>query len=123
MATPEANVKRRIDRILKERGAYYISPATGGYGRSGVADRVVLYHGHWISIEAKATAKNKPTALQCREARNVALNGGHVLLIHKENVEKVKLLLDIIDLSIKLDRPAPQQILWPGLFIDTDKEA
>ena len=36
--TPEAKVKRVITKQLKEMGAYYFYPATGGYGRSGVPD-------------------------------------------------------------------------------------
>lgn len=33
--TPEAKVKRVVTKQLKEMGAYYFFPATGGYGRSG----------------------------------------------------------------------------------------
>jgi len=43
--TPEAKVKRVITNQLKELGAYYFYPATGGYGRSGVPDIVGLLQG------------------------------------------------------------------------------
>ena len=37
--TPEKKVKQTVVKILKEIGAYYFFPATGGYGRNGVPDR------------------------------------------------------------------------------------
>jgi Holliday junction resolvase len=58
--TPEAKVKRVITKQLKEMGAYYFYPATGGYGRSGVPDIVGCYKGRFFGIECKA-GKNKPT--------------------------------------------------------------
>jgi hypothetical protein len=38
--TPEKKVKQKVAKLLKEAGAYYFFPATGGYGRSGVPDIV-----------------------------------------------------------------------------------
>ena len=38
--TPEGKVKKKIVAYLKEIGAYYFFPATGGYGKSGVPDIV-----------------------------------------------------------------------------------
>ena len=43
--TPEAKVKRVVTKQLKEMGAYYFFPATGGYGRSGVPDIVGCWEG------------------------------------------------------------------------------
>ena len=40
--TPEAKVKKKVAAVLKEFGAYYFYPATGGYGKSGVPDIVVI---------------------------------------------------------------------------------
>ena len=39
--TPEAKVKRRVTDQLKQLGAYYFYPMTGGYGRGGLS-RFVL---------------------------------------------------------------------------------
>ena len=52
--TPEAKVKRVITNQLKELGAYYFYPATGGYCRSGVPDIVGCYRGRFFGIECKA---------------------------------------------------------------------
>ena len=61
--TPEAKVKKKVVRILKDAGAYYFYPVTGGYGRSGVPDVVACLEGYFLGIECKA-GKNKPTPLQ-----------------------------------------------------------
>ncbi len=37
--TPEAKVKKKVSIVLKNLGAYYFYPVTGGYGTSGVPDR------------------------------------------------------------------------------------
>ena len=49
--TPEAKVKKVVSKQLKELGAYYFYPATGGYGRSGVPDIVGCYRGMFFGIE------------------------------------------------------------------------
>ena len=36
--TPEAKVKKKVTEILKQFGAYYFYPVTGGYGMSGIPD-------------------------------------------------------------------------------------
>ena len=43
--TPEAKVKKKVVAVLKELGAYYFYPVTGGYGQSGVPDIVGCYQG------------------------------------------------------------------------------
>jgi len=40
-STPEAKVKEKIKKILKERGAWYAMPMGTGYGNSGVPDFLV----------------------------------------------------------------------------------
>ena len=49
--TPEAKVKSLVTRQLKELGAYYFYPATGGFGRSGVPDIVGCFNGLFFAIE------------------------------------------------------------------------
>ena len=61
--TPEKKVKNMVVKQLKELGAYYFFPATGGYGRSGVPDVVGCWRGRFFAIECKA-GKNTTTALQ-----------------------------------------------------------
>jgi hypothetical protein len=40
--TPEAKVKQDIKKLLASRGALYCMPATGGFGKSGVSDFLIL---------------------------------------------------------------------------------
>lgn len=84
--TPEAKVKKKVQTILKDRGAYYFTPVTGGFGRSGVPDIVACYHGKFIGIECKA-GNNKPTALQTKNLEEIQKAGGVSLVINEDNVD------------------------------------
>jgi Holliday junction resolvase len=87
--TPEAKVKRRITAKLKDMGAYYFYPMTGGYGRSGVPDIVGCYRGMFFGIEVKA-GKNKPTALQMRNLQEIEAQDGIALVVNEDNVSRVE---------------------------------
>lgn len=88
--TPEAKVKEKVVAILKEVGAYYFFPVTGGFGKSGVPDVVACYRGKFIAIECKAGCK-KPTALQDRELRRVQDAGGISWVINEETLYQLEL--------------------------------
>lgn len=87
-ATPEARVKKKVVDQLKALGAYYFYPVTGGYGSSGVPDIVGCLNGMFFGIECKA-GKNKPTALQLKNLREIAAAGGIALVINEENLADV----------------------------------
>lgn len=91
--TPEAKVKRRITAKLKDMGAYYFYPMTGGYGRSGVPDIVGCHRGMFFGIEVKA-GKNKPTALQMKNLREIEAQGGLALVVNEDNVARIEEFLD-----------------------------
>jgi hypothetical protein len=93
LATPEVKVKQKVKAVLKNLGAYYVMPVTGGYGRSGAPDFLVCYKGRFIGIECKA-GKNKPTALQEKNLREIEDAGGSSLVIDEENVVDVLLLIN-----------------------------
>ena len=86
--TPEAKVKKKVVEILKQHGAYYFYPVTGGYGRSGVPDVIACYKGRFIGIECKA-GTNKPTALQQKNLTDIKLADGIALVVNEENIEEV----------------------------------
>ncbi len=90
--TPEAKVKKKVVNVLKENGAYYFFPATGGYGRSGVPDIVACYRGVFIGIECKA-GTNKPTALQEAEMKKIREANGFTLVVNEDNISDVSTLL------------------------------
>ena len=87
--TPEAKVKKKVVRILKEAGAYYFYPVTGGFGRSGVPDVVACYKGRFIGIECKA-GKNKPTPLQEKNLQDIEVAGGIAMVVNEDNIADVK---------------------------------
>lgn len=72
MATPEARVKREINRILKHVGAYHHMPVQNGMGAPTV-DYVCCLRGRYFVIEAKApgkwlTARQEITCKQIQDA-------------------------------------------------------
>ena len=87
--TPEAKVKKKVVAKLKEAKAYFFYPVTGGYGRSGVPDIIACHGGKFIGIECKA-GKNKPTALQEKNLRDIEAAGGVALVINEDNLDEVE---------------------------------
>ena len=83
--TPEAKVKKRVVAVLKEHGAYYFYPVTGGYGRSGVPDIVACWKGRFIGIECKA-GDNTTTPLQEKNLREIRESGGTALVITEKEI-------------------------------------
>jgi len=91
--TPEKKVKQKVVAILKELGAYYFYPFTGGYGNSGVPDIIVCYRGRFLGIECKA-GKGKTTALQDKNLAQIESCGGLALVINENNVSDLKSLIE-----------------------------
>ena len=99
--TPEGKVKKAVVKQLKELGAYYFFPMTGGYGKSGVPDIVGCHEGKFFGIECKA-GRNKPTALQENNLRDIKNAGGLSLVVNEDNMAQVKGMLDGISIETKL---------------------
>jgi Holliday junction resolvase len=85
--TPEGKVKDVVKKYLKEKGIYYIMPATGGYGSSGAPDIVVCHKGKFYGLEVKS-GENKPTALQMDNLNRIEENGGYAFVINESNVDE-----------------------------------
>ena len=90
--TPEGKVKKKIVAYLKEIGAYYFFPATGGYGKSGVPDIVGCYKGKFFGIECKA-GNNKPTELQKHQLKLIADAGGIATVTNEDTVHSLRYIL------------------------------
>mgnify|MGYP003627443031 CR=1 FL=1 len=99
--TPEGKVKRIVVKQLKELGAYYFFPMTGGYGKSGVPDIIGCYEGKFFGIECKA-GRNKPTALQEKNLRDIQEAKGASWVVNEDNMAQVKGMLDGIGAETKL---------------------
>jgi pantoate kinase len=94
-STPEAKVKEKIKKILKERGAWYAMPIGTGYGNSGVPDFLVCLNGEFLAIEAKA-GRGVPTALQEKNMRDIEKAGGRTLVVNEQSLE-LKVLEAILE--------------------------
>ena len=91
-STPEKKVKQQVMQALKDMGAYYFYPVTGGDGRSGVPDIVGCWEGRFFGIECKA-GKNLPTALQLKNLKEITDSGGIALVINEENMSSTVSLI------------------------------
>ena len=96
--TPEKKVKTKVVAILKECGAYYFYPVTGGYGASGVPDIVGCYKGKFFAIECKA-GKGKTTALQEKNIAQIIAQSGLAMVINEDNIPDVDKLMIEIDMG------------------------
>ena len=90
--TPEKKVKNKVVEILKRYKVYYFYTMTGGYGRSGVPDIVGCYKGQFFGIECKA-GKNKPTALQLKNIKDIRDNNGIAIVVNEKNILEVETML------------------------------
>ena len=90
--TPEAKVKKVVVNQLRNLGAYYFYPVTGGYGRSGVPDIVGCYQGKFFGIECKA-GKNTPTRLQQINLDDIEKQNGIALIVNEKNMHSVRDLI------------------------------
>jgi Holliday junction resolvase len=93
--TPERKVKDKVVALLKQYDAYFFSPLSNGFGRSGIPDIIACLYGRYIAIECKA-GDNKPTALQIRELGLITKAGGVALVIRENNINEVALALQSI---------------------------
>ena len=91
--TPEGKVKKKVVAYLKEIGAYYFFPATGGYGKSGVPDIVGCYKGRFFGIEVKA-GKNTPTELQKHQLKLITEAGGIAIVVNENTLHSMEYRLN-----------------------------
>jgi Holliday junction resolvase len=94
--TAEGKVKDAVTKILKDRGAYYFLPVSGGFGRSGVPDIIACHKGQFIGIECKAN-RNTPTLLQFAEMAKIDKARGLTMVINENNIDWVAETLTAID--------------------------
>lgn len=92
--TPEGKRKKQVTAVLKDIGAYYFSPMTHGFGKSGVPDIVACINGTFVGIEVKADETKKPTALQVHNGELILQAGGLWCLVRTdEDVAALKVIL------------------------------
>jgi len=102
MATsPEGKIKKKLDKLLKERekrGLWYFNPQAGPFGKAGIPDKLVCAGGHFVGIECKADRTKKPTALQVQCMDKITLAGGTCFVVCDD--ESMQAAIDFIDVWI-----------------------
>ena len=84
--TPEAKVKRHIHAALDACGAYAVNYIGGMYANNGTPDILACVSGRFLAVEAKA-GRNKPTAIQIKNLRDIDAAGGVALVINESNLD------------------------------------
>ena len=93
--TPEAKVKEKIKKILKEHKVYFAMPMGTGYGNSGVPDFLCCVNGRFLAIEAKA-GRGIPTALQEKNMRDIKAAGGVAMVVNEDNLDELSIEIAIM---------------------------
>lgn len=88
----ESWVKDKVREILKKHKAYYFMPQAGTFGRSGIPDFIVCFHGRFIAIETKAGA-NSLTELQKMEVDKINMASGTAIVITEKNLDALETML------------------------------
>ena len=93
MATPEGKVKKFIDKFFAENfpEAWRYNPPGGSFGRAGIPDKLFLYKGVMIAIEAKAEG-GVVTKLQKRELLKLKEQGCISAIVVGEDLHKLNLI-------------------------------
>lgn len=82
MTTPEARVKQRIKKILRDRKIWYYMPVAGPFTAHGIPDFVCCRDGGFLAIEAKAPgALGNLTTNQSRVIEEIKDHGGVAIVI------------------------------------------
>jgi hypothetical protein len=85
--TPEAKVKKALDKMLKAEGVFFFAPQAGIYGRSGIPDRIACIEGLFVGIECKAPdTKYKVTALQKKAIDDITASGGKCFVVWNDEM-------------------------------------
>ena len=97
-ATPEGQVKKEIKVYLDALPyTWYFMPWGSESQQRGIPDFAGLTNGRFWVIEAKATAKQRPTLLQKLCLAQVRRARGIALVIHSENLWKLHELRRLLD--------------------------
>lgn len=77
----EATVKRAVEKVLKEAGAYFIK-ATSDQA-AGTPDLLVCYHGRFVAMELKRPGE-QPTRIQAYRMAQIEQAGGYAFVVHSK---------------------------------------
>ncbi len=98
-ATPEAKVKRKLDKWISENlpNVWVYKPPGGMFGSNGVGDYILQYNYTGIMIEVKADETKTPTALQLKSLKDFKSAGGVSCVLKGYEPHKLELIKCICD--------------------------
>jgi hypothetical protein len=97
MSTPEGRIKAMLKKKIKLHfpKAWTFMPVQSGYGAPAL-DFILCIDGMFVTIETKASGKEKLTPTQESTAAAIAVAGGLVLRVHdEESCEKAIALIHV----------------------------
>jgi len=87
----------------------------------GDFDKVLCINGLFVSMEIKASEKDKPKKLQVEKGKSVEKAGGFHLAVYPENWETVKLFLLNLDGGKNVIQAKARKVIEPGILPGTSK--
>ena len=97
--TPEGRIKRKLSKMLKDKGIWYFYPASNGFGRAGIPDLIAIVSGQFVGLECKADPSKKPTALQIKCGQDIEKAGGTWFLVNSD--EMIDNVAEFIDNRVR----------------------
>lgn len=90
----EADLKKKIKRLIEDRGGFWSAVKGGEYSKPGDPDIIACYRGYFIAIEGKS-ATGSPSEEQ-EDCKAWVLDAGGIH-IYAYNLDVVRATLDMID--------------------------
>lgn len=90
----EADLKKKIKRLIEDRGGFWSAVKGGEYSKPGDPDIIACYRGYFIAIEGKS-ADGSPSEEQ-EDCRLWIVEAGGIH-IYAYNLDVVRSTLDLID--------------------------
>lgn len=82
-------VRRMMKRLNAIPGVYCLRTHGGAFQQKGTPDIIGSAHGHFFAIEAKKSAKEKPTEAQQYNLKKLRQAGGATFVSHDPQVQEV----------------------------------
>ena len=98
--TNEADVKKRVKKLLDKHKWFWWMPPANGFGRTGISDFNALRGGVFLAVETKF-GKNKPTPMQVGFIDSVKSEDGMAFVVNETTVEHFAAWLDAFDKAVQ----------------------
>lgn len=92
----EADVKKRVKKLLDQHDWFWWMPPMNGFGQTGVSDFNAIKNGVFMGVETKF-GKNKPTAMQQAFLRSVLQESGIAFVVNDANIDWFEAWLGAFD--------------------------